>query len=278
MNKYVMNILNHRKTGLGKLDRERLAAILRETKGTITNEQASHILGINAGDASKMLSRWNTKGWLSRVTQGLYVPVALEASGTTPPLEDAWQVAAVLYDPCYIGGWSAAEYWDLTEQIFRSTVVMTTQTPRNRKPVLSGSAFLLTTVSKEKMFGLKTVWRDQVKVSVSDPSRTIIDMLSDPRLGGGIRSVQDMFRNYLQSEAKDLPRLIAYADQLGNGAVFKRLGFLLEKNIPEETSIMAQCLDRLTKGNARIDPKLPATTLITKWRLLVPQDWKEGVA
>lgn len=272
-----MNIPPRRLTGLGKLDRERLAAILRGTKGTITNEEVGRILGINAGDASKMLARWNAKSWLSRVTQGLYVPVALEATGSNQALEDAWQIAAALYEPCYIGGWSAAEHWDLTEQIFRTTVVMTTQTPRNRQPILKGSAYLLSTVPEEKLFGLKTVWRDQIKVSVSDPSRTLIDLLSEPRLGGGIRSVQDMFRNYLQSGTKDLPKLIEYADQFGNGAVFKRLGFLLEKNAPDETSAMAHCVDRLTAGNARIDPKLPAQALISKWRLWVPQDWKEGV-
>jgi len=33
------------------------------------------------------------------------------------------------------------------------------------------------------MFGLKSVWRGQVKVSVSDSTRTILDMLNDPRLG-----------------------------------------------------------------------------------------------
>ena len=33
------------------------------------------------------------------------------------------------------------------------------------------------------MFGLKSVWWGQVKVSVSDSTRTILDMLNDPRLG-----------------------------------------------------------------------------------------------
>jgi type III restriction enzyme len=51
-------------------------------------------------------------------------------------------------------------------------------------------------------------------------------MLSDPRLGGGIRTVVDMFRTYVDSKEKDLDSLIKYADRLGNGAVFKRLGFI----------------------------------------------------
>lgn len=265
-------------TGIGKLDRERLAAILRGTKGTVSVAQASAILGTNSTDAAKMLSRWNKKGWLSRVKRGIYVPVPLEASSADVSLEDPWQIAATLYSPCYIGGWSAAEHWDLTEQLFRTTVVMTQLTPRDRNPVIKGTNFLLCTISEKKMFGLKTVWRGQVKVSVSDPTRTILDMLAEPRLGGGIRSVGDMLANYLHSEAKNLELLIGYADQLGNGAVFKRLGFLLEQHAPDEKDIIGQCAQRLTKGNARIDPKQPAERLVSRWRLWVPKGWMKGAA
>src|SRR3989338_2367983 len=138
-------------TGIGKLDRERLAAILRGTKGTVSVAQASAILGANSSDAAKMLSRWNKKGWLSRVKRGIYVPVPLEASSADVSLEDTWQIAATLYSPCYIGGWSAAEHWDLTEQLFSTTVVMTQLTPRDRNPVIKGTNFLLCTISEKKM-------------------------------------------------------------------------------------------------------------------------------
>lgn len=264
-------------SGLGKLDRERLSAVMRGTKGTITNAQAAGIMELAQADASKLLARWCKKGWLSRVARGLYVPVPLEAERSDLPLDDPWLVAVSLYSPCYIGGWSAAEHWDLTEQIFRTTVVMTTARPRNRKPTLKRAAFWLSTIAPGKMFGLKTVWRGAVKVSVSDPSRTVLDMLSAPELGGGIRSVQDMLRNYLESEAKNLGQLMEYAERLGNGAVFKRLGFLLETNAPQEMETIERCLHNLTMGNARIDPRMPAEALVARWRLWVPRDWKAGV-
>ena len=265
-------------TGIGKLDRERLAAVLRGTKGTISVAQAAAIMDVTQADAAKMLSRWHKKGWLSRVKRGLYVPVPLEATTSDVPLEDPWLIAESLYAPCYIGGWSAAEYWDLTEQIFRTTVVMTQQTPRDRNPIIKGTSFLLCTINEKKMFGLKSVWRGQVKVSISDPARTILDMLAEPRLGGGIRSVQDMLTNYLRSETKNLELLIDYADRLGNGAVFKRLGFLLERNAPDEHAAIEKCAQRLTKGNSRIDPKLKAERLISRWRLWLPESWLKEAA
>ena len=261
-------------TGIGKIDRERIAAIIRGTKGTISVDEAAGILNIASTDAAKMLSRWSKKGWMSRVRRGLYVSVPLESRTADVPLEDPWLIAERLFAPCYIGGWSAAEYLDLTEQIFSTVMVMTVQKPRDRSPKIKGTGFMLRTVAEKAMFGLKPVWRGQVKIPVSDPTRTILDMLSDPVLGGGIRSVKDMFINYLRSENKNLEQLIEYAQRLGNGAVFKRLGFLLEMIAPDETETIDKCRLRLTAGNTKLDPKLSNNKLITRWRLWVPENWK----
>ena len=261
-------------SGIGKIDRERIAAIIRGTKGTISVNDASDILSVSATDAAKMLSRWAKKGWMSRIKRGLYMLVPLESRTADLSLEDPWLIADRLYGPCYIGGWSAAEYLDLTEQIFSTIVVMTIQKPRDRNPIIKGTRFLLRTIPEKAMFGVKPVWRGQVRISVSDSTRTIIDMLNDPALGDGMRPVKDMFINYLRSDNKRLDMLIDYADLFGNGAVFKRLGFLLETIMPDETKAIEQCRERLTAGNAKLDPKLKNNKLITRWRLWVPENWK----
>ena len=98
-------------------------------------------------------------------------------------------------------------------------------------------------------------------------------MLSAPALGGGIRSVSDMFAAYLRLQDKDLDLMIQYGKMLGNGAVFKRLGFLLETLAPDETAARELCRENLTSGNSRLDPKLKADNLITRWRLWVPESW-----
>lgn len=262
-------------TGIGKKDRERLSSVLRAAKGTVSVADAARALGLPRVATAKLLSRWAAKGWLSRVRRGLYVPVPLESGTADIPLEDAWPVAARLFAPCYIGGWSAAEYWDLTEQIFRTVVVLTTQKPRERRPRIKGTDFLLRTIPEQALFGLKTVWRGQAKVDISDPSRTVLDFLNDPQLGGGIRSVVDMFKNYLSSDKKNLVVLLNYAKRLDNGAVFKRLGFLLELLAPEEKIAIAGCREDLTTGNVKLDPALPCPSLVTRWRLWVPEQWKK---
>ncbi len=105
-----------------------MASIIRGTKGTISVKEAAGILNVASTDAAKMLSRWAKKGWMSRVRRGLYVPVPLESRTADVPIEDPWLIAERLYKPCYIGGWSAAEYLELTEQtlIFDDSVYMYT--------------------------------------------------------------------------------------------------------------------------------------------------------
>ena len=259
--------------GIGKKDRERLSVVLRDAKGAVSVDEAAQVLGLTNTATAKMLARWAQQGWLSRVRRGLYVPVPLESRTADVPLEDPWVIAFRLFSPCYIGGWSAAEYWDLTEQIFRTVVVMTTQRPRARTLTIRGTDFLVPAIPSSALFGLKTVWRGNVKLEVSDPSRTVLDMLSDPRLGGGIRSSVDMFGNYLQSDKKNLTLLLDYAEQLGNGAVFKRLGFFLERLSPQDVAAIARCRAGMTTGNAKLDPQLAADKLITRWRLWVPSQW-----
>jgi predicted transcriptional regulator of viral defense system len=101
-------------------------------------------------------------------------------------------------------------------------------------------------------------------------------MLTDPKLGGGIRSTTDMFFNYLKSEKKDLELLINYAKRLRNGDVFKRLGFLLERYAPEQKTAIDECKSQLTTGNVKLDPALKGDKLITRWRLWVPNSWMKG--
>lgn len=261
-------------SGLGRASRAQLAAVLRQSAGTVTPAMVEETLAIPRIKAAKLLARWAEQGWLQRVRQGIYVAVPLESERADSPPEDSWVIAEAAFAPCYISGWSAAEHWGLTEQVFRTVLISTTRRVRNREPRMGGIGFRLRTVSKKAFFGLKTVWRGRTRVSVSDPSRTIIDLMFDPSLGGGLRSVVDMLQNYLASkEYRDVAQLVAYAETLGVGAVFKRLGYLLAKFAPEEDAAIARCAKSLTTGNAKLEPALPAKKLVTAWRLWLPEGW-----
>ena len=262
-------------SGIGKASRAQLAAILRKSTGTVTPAMTAEVLSVSRVDAAKLLARWAAQGWLQRMRRGIYVSVPLESERVDSSPEDAWVLAEAAFAPCFICGWSAAEHWGLTEQVFRTVLVSTTRRIRHRKPTMGGIGFRLRTVSEKQFFGLKTLWRGRTQVRVSDPSRTMVDLLSDPSLGGGLRSCVDMLQNYLASkEYRNIEQLLSYAETLGVGAVFKRLGYLLARYAPGERDAIARCANALTQGNAKLDPALPAKKLVTAWRLWLPEGWK----
>lgn len=236
----------------------------------LTAGDAAGALGLTHTTAARRLAAWSRAGWLARVRRGAYVPVPIESASADIALEDPWSVAAAMFSPCYIGGWSAAEHWGLTEQIFGSLCVMTAKRPRNRKPVLRKARFELHTVAAANFIGLKTVWRGGTRVQVSDPARTLIDMLADPALAGGIRHLVEMLRSLLHDQPKEGAKLGDYAGKLGIGAVFKRLGFLLQRDHPDQGALIEMCRQNLSAGYAKLDPALPADRLVTAWRVWVP--------
>ena len=203
----------------------------------------------------------------------MYAVVPLAAGPDDSVVEDAWRLVPRVYSPGYVGGATAAHHWDLTEQLFRSTFVFTARKIRKREVEIEGAAFVLRHRAERLLFGTRTVWRGTTKVEVSDLHRTIVDMLDDPSTGGGIRHVADCLRAYLQRREADSATLLDYVARVGNGAVYKRLGFLLEGD-EKATAIVAACRERLTAGVVKLDPAIASKRLVTRWRLWVPERWK----
>jgi predicted transcriptional regulator of viral defense system len=255
--------------GISAANRRRLDLLHRSVAGAFTVKQAARALGLPVGEAAKLLARWRGQGWLTRVRRGLYVAVPLGAKAATPHA-DPWTILAQAFGPCYIGGWSAAEHWGLTEQLFRSTIILTTRSVRPREGELSGVRYVAKRVTTRRFFGTKRVWRDRVPVEVSDPARTLVDVLDDPRLGGGVRHVAGMVDAYFKSDQRADASLLDYARRFSRGVMFKRLGFLVSELGIEAPDVIEACRSNLSEGYSRLDPAGPRRgRLVRHWRLQV---------
>ena len=166
--------------------RRKLAAVVRTGGDIIHIADAEKALEVSRTKAAKLLSRWTQQGWLRRVGSGKYAAVPLGSLECDHVLDDPWLLVPSLYAPAYIGGRTAAEHWDLTEQIFRDIVVMTGQTVRTKSQKHHGAVFTLKHINENKIFGTKTIWRAHTKITISDIHRIIIDMLDDPSNCSGI--------------------------------------------------------------------------------------------
>ncbi len=211
------------------------------------------------------------RGWLLRARRGLYLILPLEADPGRPMVaEDPWVLAREAFSPCYIGGWSAAEHWGLTEQIFRSTLVVTAAHVRNRSVKLLGHEFRLFRVPRSRISGLIDVWRGAERVPVSDRERTVVDCLRHPELCGGVRHLADIMREYRATPEHDFRKLAEAARVAGKGAAWKRLGYLSERLYPDEKLLTNEARRHLTAGYVKLEPSINRRgTLARRWRLWV---------
>lgn len=247
-----------------------LAVLTRASAtGLVTTDQASKSLGISRRSASLRLAALARGGWVARVRRGTYIVLPLEAASsevTTP--EDPWALATVLYSPCYVGGWSAAEHWKLTEQFFRSTFVVTSANIRQRAESFLGAEFHLAKVPAELVHGLRQVWRSSSRILVSSAERTLVDAAVHPAWVGGGRQLAGIFAAYRELSTRDENALAHELALYGNGAAAKRIGYLAERLWPEASRLIDACLAARTSGISRLDPAVSARgNLITRWNL-----------
>ncbi len=254
--------------GISVANRERLEALHRRLKGTFSVSEAAAVWSLEATRARRLAAYLAARGWLSRVRRDSYTTVPLGATSPKQWREDPWVVGAKTFAPCYLGGWTACEHWGLTEQIFREMIVFTTRRVRHRQEEIQGTRFRIKVIAAARMFGWVDVWRAQNQVRVSDPARTIVDLLDDPAVGGGMRHVADVLRNYFAGTSRNDDQLADYAGKIGNRAVFKRLGYLLETLGINSARLTELCTRRMSTGISLLDPSgKPTGPILNRWGL-----------
>jgi predicted transcriptional regulator of viral defense system len=258
-----------------KLTLRRLAR--HAPSGLVTTRTAAELLGVHPNQASLTLRRLVQRGWLTRVRRGLYFVLPIEAGSESGVIEDPWILARELYAPCYIGGWTAAEHWGLTEQLFRSTFVVTAAMIRHSLETFLELDFRIVRAKRDRVASVGTVWRGRERIAVSDRERTIADALAKPSWVGGIRHLIQILRAYRSSKEWNPDRLIERLDEIGSGAAFKRLGYLTETLFTDQTRLMDAALARRTTGVVKLDPSVPGHgRLVTRWRLWLNVPIKRG--
>ncbi len=270
-----MYSMDNKLGGIKSKGRHLLGKLLQASKESFTVAEASQILNVSRIQAAYFLAMWTKNGWLHRVYRGIYVPVPLQSTSTEVVPEEPWLIAHKLFSPCYIGGWTAAHHWNFTEQLFNSIFVITTKKVHQRDYKLHGVNFKVKTILSKKMFGLQFIWSGNVKIAISDPSKTIIDGLDEPAVFGGIRMVADILSAYLHSKEFNQDKLFEYANKIGNSAVYKRLGYLIELLQPTgSAAIISICKKKLKSGYSQLDPASTGDRLETRWNLWVPKSFK----
>lgn len=178
----------------------------------------------------------SNNGWITRLKRGLYI-ISSSFPGMTPVHE--FEIAMALVQPSAISHWSALHFHGMTEQIPQRVYITTTQavpisravkarnkSQRSFSREVNGILYEFIKIKQERFFGIKDFWVGEVKVTITDPERTLIDGLISPKYFGGWAEIYSAFESHISS--LDLARIIDYSLRL-DAVIAKRLGWIMEK-------------------------------------------------
>ena len=204
--------------------------------------KAASYCGMADNYVVEALHHLSNTGWISRLKRGLYV-ISSSFPGMTPVHE--FEIAMALVQPSAISHWSAFHFHGMTEQIPRKVYITTTQAVPISRAVkirnknhrsfsreINGILYEFIKIKPERFFGFKDFWVGEVKITITDPERTLIDGLISPKYFGGWAEIYSAFESHLSS--LDLAKMISYSLQL-DAVIAKRLGWIMEKVGVEDT-------------------------------------------
>lgn len=254
--------------GLSAQERKIVGSLRREGFTVVDNQILIQKFDFSRSAANQTLLRLEKKGWLQRVERGRYIFVELTAAKPNPIAEDALVLAMDLFSPCYLTGWTAAEHWGLTEQIFNSILVYSSAYQRTSEKKVGGVNFVIRRIKDAEIFGTKSIWSSNRKIAMADKHRMVIDILNRPEDGGSAVVAFEICKEYFSSSVADSQMLLRYAERLGNGTIFKRLGFIVERLVPKQTEFIETCHQKISKGISLFDPSGPKKgRIFSKWNL-----------
>ena len=130
-------------------------------------------------------------------------------------------------EPYYLGGLWALTFHRLTEQQYVS-VVDAFVSRRHSSRQLGGGRLVFHRVNSERLgYGTVTIELEGMSARLSDPERTLIDLLDFPAVAGGGSEALRMVKETLR--AVDRAKLVDYAVRGARNSTCQRMGVLLER-------------------------------------------------
>lgn len=254
----------------------RLVVELNERgKTTFSLRDVEQITKLRGSSARSLILKAEKRGLVTRLRPGLYTLVPFELGRATEYVGDPYVIAKELCGghAYFLSHASAMELLRMVTQP-QLTIYVSTSI---RKPsrTIHGYEYRFVTVKPGHFFGLTEVWiTKQRAIKVSDRERTILDGLRQPEYAGGIPEVAKAL--WMSRGELKLDRLLDYAQRLRNGALTRRLGFLLELYQAAPPANLERLRRELTPTYDRLDPTLPKSGRFeARWRLQLNIDKSE---
>ena len=139
--------------------------------------------------------------------------------------DDPILVASNLTWPSYISCWAALRHHGLTEQLPTVIHVVTTRSRKRREVAFGGARIVFIRTKPSSFFGFDKLQRDGLEIFMAEPEKALLDSALFHRIS--FSEVADMTRKNFKSI--DVERLVGHLLKIGDSALAKRFGFLLER-------------------------------------------------
>jgi predicted transcriptional regulator of viral defense system len=177
-----------------------------------------------------------------------------------------------LVSPASIAYWSALNHHGMTEQLPRTVFVATNHPVRRPPRDILGINYKIVSLRPGKFFGMGKDWIDELPFSVTDREKTIIDGLDLPQYVGGVDEIAKALSSVWAE--LDESKLRKYMVKIGNSAVAKRLGFLMESLGLGDVEKLRKAVT-LASGFSPLDPTMPRQGKYNRrWGLLINTEIK----
>lgn len=244
-----------------------LAELYEQQKMIFSVRDVEKITGRDSNSARTLTTRLVSRGLATRIKPGLFILIPSELGHEREYLGNPYIVAAEIAggENYFISHSSAMDIHQMVTQ--PQLVVYTTSTKQIRPKSVLGTEFRFVSCKQSHFFGTTHHWVTKIqKIEVSDLERTVIDGLRQSEYCGGFSEVAKGY--WRRHQDMDVKKLIEYALMLGIGAVYRRLGYLLELFETKETGQVDLLRKKLTSTYMLLDPAMEAEgKFIARWRL-----------
>ncbi|MEA2031563.1 MAG: hypothetical protein U9N55_08245 [candidate division Zixibacteria bacterium] len=236
--------------GIGSKEAELIAHLSDKRKRVFSIAEAAEFMGVSRTSASDLALRLLKKKKLIKIEKAKYLIVPLEAWKTGEYTEEGIILASQIVKPYYISYWTALSFYGWTEQPSRTIFIATTKPKKTIE--LQGTNFKFVRLRPNRFFGFNEQWVGNQKVSVADKEKTIVDCLDQPRYCGEIIEAVKGIWNGRQELSFE--KIIEYACIMNNGAIIKRLGFLMDVLEIHKPKLRKKMKENITSGYVALDP------------------------
>ena len=111
--------------------------------------------------------------------------------------ENPYVQIAKAYPDCYLASWSAAEYWNIIDELPRDIILFSNKIEETTK--INSLTVRIKKVPEKFFFDIQSQETTDGIFYISSPEKTIIDCFAYPEWAGGIRQVDYIFSIYAES-------------------------------------------------------------------------------